>query len=171
MNEPDFSLYRPCVGVALFRADGLVFIAHRADVDANDSTQFGWQMPQGGIDPGETPEAAARRELYEETHVSSASLLAEAPDWLIYDFPDGIGLGKKKQRYRGQAQRWFAFLLTGAESEIDIAGAEGHAPEFSAWRWERLEVLPSLIVPFKRPVYQGVVKAFAPIALRLNSGG
>jgi putative (di)nucleoside polyphosphate hydrolase len=120
-------------------------------------------MPQGGIDDGEAPEAAARRELYEETNVRSISLLAEAPSWFSYDLPPDVAAKAWKGRYRGQTQKWFAYRFEGDEGEIDIGSPAGHKPEFSAWRWERLDRLPALIIPFKRPVYEKVVEAFAPL--------
>lgn len=160
--------YRPCVGVALFNAEGKVFIARRrADKgpEYRDKT-YEWQMPQGGIDAGEEPYNAALRELYEETNIRSTKLLAEAPDWYRYDLPSDV-LGKAlKGRYRGQTQKWFALRFTGEESEIDVLapGAGKHKPEFVEWRWAELETLPELIIPFKRGVYEEVVKAFAPLA-------
>ena len=122
-------------------------------------------MPQGGIDAGETPLEAAHRELAEETSVTSVELLAEAPGWLSYDLPVDIGKEAWKGRWRGQAQRWFAFRLTGSEDEIDILNpAGGHKAEFDAWRWARLDETPDLIIPFKRDVYRQVVGYFAPFA-------
>lgn len=125
-----------------------------------------WQMPQGGIDEGEEPLAAAQRELFEETNISSVSLLAEAPQWLSYDLPSEALDGRWKGRYRGQTQKWFAFRFKGADGEIDIARPGGGAfePEFDAWRWEPIEALPGLIIPFKRPVYEAVVEAFKSFA-------
>ncbi len=159
--------YRPCVGLALFNRQGLVFIGRRANKDLREHVAPGheWQMPQGGIDPGETPYQAALRELQEETNVTSVSLLAEAPAWLSYDLPVDIGKQAWKGRWRGQAQKWFAFRLEAADDEINIlAPAGGHKAEFDAWRWERLEETPKLIIPFKQAVYQDVVRFFAPFA-------
>jgi putative (di)nucleoside polyphosphate hydrolase len=158
--------YRPCAGIALINRDGDVFIGRRKKSrEARELGDFEWQMPQGGIDEGETPLQAARRELYEETNVSSATLIAEAPDWFSYDLPTDLG-GRWKGHFRGQTQKWCLFRFDGSDSEIDIhRPAGGHHPaEFRAWRWERWEALPALIVPFKREVYEKVVAVFAPIA-------
>ncbi|HWU65135.1 MAG TPA: RNA pyrophosphohydrolase [Ensifer sp.] len=155
--------YRPCVGVMVINRDGLVWAGRRIPEENSeyDGSPQLWQMPQGGIDKGEEPLEAAWRELYEETGIKSASLLAEAPDWINYDLPAqliGIGL---KGKYRGQTQRWFAFRFEGNEDEIAINPPPGgHAAEFDAWEWKRMEELPELIVPFKRQVYLKVVDAF-----------
>lgn len=165
MSPP--SGYRPCVGLALFNRDGLVFMGRRANKRLREHVApgFEWQMPQGGIDPGETPYQAALRELQEETNVTSVSLLAEAPAWLSYDLPVDIGKQAWKGRWRGQAQKWFAFRLEAADSEIDIlTPAGGQKAEFDAWRWEKLAETPNLIIPFKQAVYNDVVKFFAPFA-------
>ena len=145
----------------LINADGRVFVGQR-----NDSPSEAWQMPQGGIDPGEEPYRAALRELYEETSVRSVELLAEAPDWYCYDLPAPIAGQVWRGRYRGQMQRWFAFRFTGPDDEIDVASPGGgrHKAEFDTWRWEKLANLPGLIIPFKRPVYENVVAAFGHLA-------
>ena len=171
MSDLEHLPYRPCVGIALFNPQGLGFIGRRPLNDNTEkvSPEHAWQMPQGGIDDGESPQDAALRELYEETNIRSISLLAEAPDWFTYDLPPAF-LGKAwKGRYRGQKQRWFAFRFDGDESEIDVAnpGGGGHKAEFDTWRWERLERLPELVIPFKRRVYEQVVSAFAPVAAGL----
>jgi putative (di)nucleoside polyphosphate hydrolase len=160
--------YRPCVGVALFNAEGHVFAGRRRPDRGTDSRDqhYEWQMPQGGIDSGEDPYLAAVRELYEETNIRSIQLLGEAPDWYRYDLPSEIMGRALKGRFRGQTQKWFAFRFTGAESEIDVVhpGGGAHRPEFVAWKWERLEAMPELIVPFKRGVYEQVARVFAPFA-------
>ena len=153
--------YRPCAGVALANAQGEVFIGRRK----GETGRHAWQMPQGGLDPGEDAAEAARRELYEETNVRSVRLIAEAPQWLAYDLPEDAR-SRFGARFRGQTQKWFLFRFEGGEDEIDVARpASGAAkPEFSAWRWERWAALPDLVVPFKRAVYEQVVRWFAPLA-------
>jgi putative (di)nucleoside polyphosphate hydrolase len=155
--------YRPCVGVTLVNRAGAVFIGRRKKERAAERSDHAWQMPQGGIDKSETPLAAARRELREETSVTSAEFLAEAPEWLKYDLPE-TARGRWRGRYRGQTQKWFLFRFTGDEREINVERpADGaHQAEFDAWRWERLERLPDLVIPFKRQVYLQVAEIFAP---------
>ncbi len=158
--------YRRSAGVMLINNNGAAFIGRRKKSrEASLVAGHEWQMPQGGIDDGEEPLEAALRELYEETNISSTSLIAEAPIWLSYDLP-GEATGRWRGRYRGQTQKWFLLRFLGEESEIDIHSPAGgaHPPEFEAWRWERLEALPELVVPFKRKVYEEVVAAFAPLA-------
>jgi putative (di)nucleoside polyphosphate hydrolase len=155
----DFPHHRPNVGVVLFHPDGRVWYGRRADTPGPHN----WQFPQGGVDEGEDHEAAARRELAEETGVTSAEPLAEIQQWIAYDFPPGYGGTKQARGWRGQKQKWFAFRFTGGESEIDL---EQHAEiEFDAWRWGRLDEAPGLIVPFKRKAYEQVVAAFAPLVI------
>jgi putative (di)nucleoside polyphosphate hydrolase len=158
--------YRPCVGIMLLNPDGRVFVGRRRSEAGPEHVADGyaWQMPQGGIDRGETPYDAALRELFEETGVRSVDLLAEAPEWYAYDLPSVVAGRAWKGRYRGQMQRWFAFRFTGSEDEIAIDRPGGHRPEFDSWRWERMDRLPSLIIPFKRPVYEQVVSAFGHLA-------
>ena len=165
--------YRDCVGTAIFNADGLVFIGRRKpEEDPEDSSEVRapWQMPQGGIDKGEQPLDTAYRELFEETSIRTVELIAEAPEWIYYDLPDealGIAL---KGKYRGQRQRWFAFRFTGDETEINVTepGGGAHPAEFDRWRWEKLEALPDLIVPFKRDAYLHIVAAFRDIPGQLR---
>ena len=166
--------YRDCVGIAVFNERAQVFIGRRRADDLSEVTDpdaLRWQMPQGGIDAGEAPVTAALRELFEETSIRSVELVAQAPDWIFYDLPDealGIAL---KGKYRGQRQRWFAYRFTGNESEINVdAPGDGSVPaEFDAWRWEALEELPNLIVPFKREAYQQVVTAFRHVPAKLRA--
>jgi putative (di)nucleoside polyphosphate hydrolase len=158
--------YRPNVGVVVVNRDGEAFIGHRKRKRGDEVLdERAWQMPQGGIDEGEAPLEAARRELWEETSIRSVELVAELPEWLEYDLP----VEARKRwggRYRGQAQKWFLFRFVGEESEIDVLRpADGaHEAEFDDWRWERFELLPDVVVPFKRKVYEAVAKAFAPLA-------
>lgn len=163
--DPETLPYRPCVGQMVVNWNGHVWIGLRANSN-NEAEGKGswWQMPQGGIDSGEDPEAAARRELFEETAIRSVDLIAELPRWLTYDLPSEM-IGKAwGGRYRGQKQRWFAYRFFGDDSEINITPPPGHDPEFVAWRWTPVSELLDLIVPFKRDVYQNVVSAFAPLA-------
>ncbi len=159
--------YRPCVGAMLLNRDGLVFIGKRAEApDEPEGPGQWWQMPQGGIDDGEDPFPAALRELYEETGVRSVERIAETPGWLTYDLPPDLIGSAWKGRWRGQKQKWFALRLTGDDAEIDVIRPGGglHKAEFSQWRWERMDRLPELVVPFKRPVYEKVVAAFRHLA-------
>jgi putative (di)nucleoside polyphosphate hydrolase len=145
--------YRPCVGVVLVNEHGHIFTGERVD------TPGAWQMPQGGIDDGETPDAAAFRELEEETGVTpkSAWLVAESPNWVRYDLPDHL-VGKIwKGRFRGQKQKWFLLEFVGDDDEIDIFK---HDKEFARWRWSTRDEVLRDIVPFKREVYQQVIAAF-----------
>lgn len=154
--------YRPCVGVMLLNGEGKVWVGKRDDGGGHANYDYAWQMPQGGIDKGEDPKEAAVRELYEETSIRSVSVLAEAPEWFAYDYPSDVVARSRKGKYRGQAQRWFALRFEGPESEIDVLNPpDGHSVEFSAWRWEKAERVPELIVPFKRQVYHRVVDAFS----------
>lgn len=150
--------YRPNVGVVLFNRSGQVWLGRRVRTPG----PYNWQFPQGGVDVGEDWEAAARRELLEETGVSSAELLAVTPDWITYDFPPGHGGSKAARGYLGQKQKWFAMRFTGEDAEVDL---EAHPPiEFDAWRWGRLDEVRGLIVPFKRAAYGQVIAAFARFA-------
>lgn len=159
--DPSTLGYRPCVGVMVVNTQGLVWIGRRADAPGeSEGPGTWWQMPQGGIDQGEDPAAAALRELLEETGMRSVTILGETPGWLRYDLPAHL-VGKAwKGKYRGQKQKWFAMRFIGHESEIDITPSDPAQVEFSAWRWAPLSQLSELIVPFKREVYGQVAEAF-----------
>ena len=157
--------YRACVGMMVLNNAGKVFIGRRLDGPEHVDATHSWQMPQGGIDDGEEPYAAALRELGEETSIRSVTKLGETKDWLTYDIPPTIAGKAWKGKYRGQKQKWFAFRFTGNEKEINILNpVGGHKPEFVEWRWEVMRDLPDLIIPFKRPVYEAVVKEFSRFA-------
>ena len=164
MTRYDDLPYRTCVGMMMINAEGLVFIGRRAGGIEHVDQSHVWQMPQGGVDLGEDTWEAAKRELYEETNARSVSKLSEVGDWLTYDIPRMVAGRTWKGRYRGQKQKWYAVRFTGPDSEIDVASPAGHKPEFIAWRWEPMKNLPDLVVPFKRPVYERVVKEFAAFA-------
>lgn len=149
--------YRRCVGIMLVNSNGKVWIGDRIGY-SDDSHDTAWQMPQGGIDKGEEPEAAALRELLEETGTDKAEIIRESTHWYNYDLPKEIVGKALKGKYKGQTQRWFLMRFTGEDSDIDIA-ADDHQ-EFSAWRWADIDELEHLIVPFKRDVYAKVVAEF-----------
>ncbi len=154
--------YRRCVGVMLFNREGRIFVGRRAEArDEPEGAGKWWQMPQGGVEKGEEPEDAARRELAEETGVRSARFVARAKAWYDYDLPKELIGVAWKGRYRGQRQLWFAARFEGEESEIDLVPKD-HRAEFDAWQWVALETLPDLVVPFKREVYRQVAEEFAP---------
>jgi putative (di)nucleoside polyphosphate hydrolase len=151
----------------LLNREGLVFIGRRhSESGDNAADGYAWQMPQGGIDPGEDPWPAAQRELYEETSIRSVERLGEIADWLAYDIPRELVGQAWNGKYRGQTQKWYALRFIGDDREIDIAtpGGGAHKPEFVEWRWEPMRNLPALVVPFKRATYERIVKEFARFA-------
>ncbi len=148
--------YRPCVGIMLIDRGGRIFVAQRID-----NPSAAWQMPQGGIDAGESPRQAALRELREEVGTDKAEILAESRNWWRYDLPAERVPQLWGGRYRGQEQRWFALRFLGDDADIDI---ETESPEFRAWRWAELAELPDIIVPFKRQIYQEVIAEFGHLA-------
>jgi putative (di)nucleoside polyphosphate hydrolase len=164
---PNEKPYRPNVGIALFNASGHVLIGRRFRDDGPEIILPGleWQMPQGGIDAGENPREAVMRELWEETGATSASYLGET-DWLVYEFPPYAGPPSHRlAQFRGQRQKWFALRFTGKDSEIDPLTPRNDQPaEFDQWRWEQLDRVADLVVPFRREVYQTVARHFAGYA-------
>ena len=146
--------YRPCVGIFLLNNNGLVFAGRRIDSRAE-----AWQMPQGGIDAGESPLQACMREMREEIGTNTAELVSQHDDWLYYDIPLPLADRLWQGRYKGQKQKWMALRFTGDDSDIKIATEE---PEFCEWKWLSPHDLIDLAVPFKRDVYQNVLAAFAP---------
>jgi putative (di)nucleoside polyphosphate hydrolase len=152
MSEYD---YRPAVGVMLLNREGKAFVGQR-----RDSTLEAWQLPQGGLDPGETPEEGAFRELAEETGIArdKVEIIARCPGELYYDLPEDL-IGKVwKEPWRGQRQTWFLARFLGEDSDVNIATAE---PEFRAWKWADPAELPAMIVPFKKALYEQLLEAFA----------
>ena len=157
-------LYRPNAGIMLLNSAGKVFMAQRVD-----NRVPAWQMPQGGIDKDEKPLDAAKRELFEETGISSVEFIAESIHWYTYDFPADVSfISKKKQKYKGQRQKWFLFMFVGDESEIQL---DRNDKEFSDWEWVDAEIVPERIVSFKKDVYSSVLKEFMPFidAVRTQS--
>ena len=144
---------------------GLVFVGRRTDGPEHVDATHVWQMPQGGIDEDEDPYKAALRELHEETNIRSVQKLGEIGEWLTYDLPSKFAKQAWGGKYRGQKQKWYALRFTGDEREIDIENpAGGHEPEFVDWRWEKMSALPGIVVPFKRPTYERVVREFGKFA-------
>jgi putative (di)nucleoside polyphosphate hydrolase len=156
MNDFTHLPYRPCVGVMLVSTEGLAFVGKRIDNQEGDW----WQMPQGGIDPGEDLRAAVMRELHEETGIAGqhAQIIAQSREEHFYDLPDEL-MGKLwKGRYRGQRQHWFLARFTGSDHDVRLDAHD--PPEFCEWQWVEPDLLPELIVPFKKPVYRAVLEEF-----------
>jgi len=160
MSDTESALpYRPCVGVMLVNADGKVFVGKRIDNKEGDA----WQMPQGGMDPGEDVLAAGFRELAEETGVTEGQVqvIARGQEELFYDLPTELVGTLWKGKYRGQRQQWLLMRFTGDDADINL---EAHdPPEFCEWKWVEPDALPELIVPFKKRVYRAVVEMFGPL--------
>ncbi len=151
-TEPQELPYRLGVGMILLNKEGLVFVAKRIDM-----TSEAWQMPQGGMDEGESPRETAMRELKEEIGTDEAEIIAESAGWYFYDLPEALIAKVWKGKYRGQKQKWFVMRFTGADSDIDI---NTETPEFSEWKWVRGANLPDVIVPFKRALYKELLAEF-----------
>ncbi|MBO6795946.1 RNA pyrophosphohydrolase [Maricaulis sp.] len=163
MSEDAYPQHRPNVGIALFNSLGEVWIGKR---DAAEPP-WQWQLPQGGIDPGEAPEDAALRELYEETGVKPELVepLGAIDRWIAYDYPPDVRDDPRfaRKRHLGQKQRWFAYRFNGSAEDFDL---EAHGEvEFCDWRWGRLEELPDLIIPWKRETYVQVMREFSRFAI------
>ena len=157
--------YRPCVGVMLVNAEGKAFVGKRIDNKEGDW----WQMPQGGVDKGEDPDDAVLRELAEETGAKArhVEIVARLEEELFYDLPADLHGKLWGSKYRGQRQSWYLARFTG--SDDDIVLDRHHDPEFSEWKWVDPELLPELIVPFKREVYRTVVEGFRDKIRRSSS--
>lgn len=155
MNDDALKNYRPNVGIVVFNAQNQVWIGYRYGMTGD----FSWQFPQGGVDAGEDLEAAALRELYEETGIKSVTLLGRTQDWIVYDFPPDVLANKKIGRnFKGQKQIWFAYRFTGDDSEINLM-AHGEQ-EFERWEWCGLDSVIDRVVPFKRGSYSTVIAEF-----------
>jgi putative (di)nucleoside polyphosphate hydrolase len=167
-SEPLDLPYRIGVGILLIDRRGLVWTGRRRPKWAGTHTGLGqghiWQLPQGGLQPGEDPLDAAYRELEEETGIRSADLVAELNTWTTYDLPPELIGVALKGRYRGQRQRWFAMRFFGDDSEIDIGPRNGCKAEFDRWRWRPVGELPELAIPYKRALYSELSRVFGPHA-------
>ncbi|MCF6199346.1 MAG: RNA pyrophosphohydrolase [Hyphomicrobiaceae bacterium] len=152
--------YRQCVGVMLLNKKNQVWIGRRIAKWKGDGSQKLWQMPQGGIDKGETPLIAAMRELEEEIGTNNGELIGEHPQWLNYDLPSDVQGAALGGRFRGQTQKWFAMRYQGEDRDINIDGLNGHDIEFDQWRWAEIDELVPLVVSFKRHVYEQVSAHF-----------
>ncbi|MGI9378899.1 MAG: RNA pyrophosphohydrolase [Methyloligellaceae bacterium] len=156
--------YRKCVGIFLLNRSGKVWVGRRIGKTSKFPTDQLWQMPQGGIDNGEDPKAAAFRELKEEIGTDNATVLAESREWLHYDLPKKVQGKALKGRYRGQAQKWFAMRFEGSDDDFDLNYHGEDNAEFDAWRWTWARDLPDIIIEFKRDVYKQIVNEFADLA-------
>ncbi len=163
-RDPATLTYRNGVGMCLFNRQGLVLCAERRD------TPGAWQMPQGGVQKGESDPDAAMRELKEELGTDAAEIIARVPEKLRYEFPDFLQYrnGVFRGKYRGQEQAWFAMRFLGQDSDISLSNPhEPERPEFIAWKWVPLAETPDLIVEFKRKVYERLVEEFTPVVTRM----
>lgn len=147
--------YRPCVGIMLINHNSEVFVGRRIDMRCE-----AWQMPQGGIDEGESTTDAALRELFEEVGTDNVKVITESSEWHHYDIPDELIPKLWGGKYRGQKQKWFLMQFLGDDSEINI---ETDIPEFMDWQWLSMDLVPEYIVPFKRKLYRNVVAEFLPM--------
>ncbi len=163
INKSAILPLRECVGIMLLNKKGRVWVGHRLQQWMPEASPRVWQMPQGGIDKGENPKKAAMRELYEETGVRNVTIIGKSSGWLSYELPaDALGIALKG-KYRGQRQKWFVMRFEGDDSEFSLDCHGKHKAEFSKWKWVKLKKIPKLVVPFKRPVYEKLVREFKPL--------
>lgn len=165
MTNPEINTtllpYRLGVGMMILNERNQIFVGKRIDAKME-----AWQMPQGGIDIGETPSRAALREMEEETGSSKGAIIAESKNWYSYDLPKFLIPKLWSGSYRGQKQRWFLIRFTGSDSDINIKTAH---PEFEDWRWVDLEEMLDIIIPFKRKLYEAVIAEFKSLIQKTSS--
>ncbi len=154
IQNPEY--YRPCVGMMIINDAHKIFIARRKDLD--DDAMYAWQMPQGGIDDGETPQQAVMREMIEEIGTNAVALMSESREWIYYDFPDWLKNKSRGNYYMGQKQRWFLFKFVGHEADINLKTKHR---EFSQWQWAEKEEVMRQVVPFKLRAYEKVFEEFS----------
>lgn len=154
MQNSDLLPYRPGVGMMIINKEKMIFVAKRMDTKIQ-----AWQMPQGGIDIGETPSKAAMREMEEEIGTAKGQIIAESKNWYSYDIPKFLIHKLWNGNYKGQRQKWFLIEYTGSDSDINLRTQN---PEFTEWRWAHLKELPEIIIPFKKRLYDSVIKEFNP---------
>lgn len=161
-NNPTAKLpYRPCVGMMIINQEDKIFVGRRIDAKYRN-----WQMPQGGIDFGETPSQAAMREMAEEIGTNAGYIIAESKNWYSYNVPKFLIPKLWDGQFRGQKQKWFLIRFTGNDSDININLAH---PEFNAWQWVDIDQLQKIIIPFKAKLYKAVVNEFKPIIIQHKS--
>lgn len=147
--------YRLGVGMMIINSRGQIFVGKRVDTKLQ-----AWQMPQGGIDVGETPSKAAMREMEEEIGSKAGHIIAESKNWYSYDIPKFMIPKLWDGNYKGQKQKWFLINFIGADDEINLATDH---PEFEEWRWVDIDELPNIIIPFKKKLYKAVIEEFEPL--------
>ena len=145
--------YRKCVGMMILNSNKEILVGRRLDHPSGY-----WQMPQGGIDDDENPIEAVWREMLEEIGTNKAELIKISNQWINYDIPsETLKTLPWGQKYIGQTQKWFAFNFLGEDSDINV-GTD--SPEFSEWKWSRMDLIVDSIVPFKRNVYSIILEEF-----------
>jgi putative (di)nucleoside polyphosphate hydrolase len=153
------NLYRPCVAMMVVDDHKKILVCKRKNWGTDDKFEKDWQVPQGGIESNETTEQAMRRELLEEIGTNQVKILSESSSWYYYDFPKYLEKSPITVKYKGQKQRWFLLKLDGDSSLIDLNTTE--PAEFTEFRWVNYQELQTLVVDFKKEVYQKALDEFS----------